>query len=35
MDSLMATPVALDKFIGVVKSCRRSWLTELVQCSLA
>ena len=26
----MTKPVELDKFIGVVKSRRRSWLTELV-----
>ncbi len=30
---LMTKPVELDKFIGVVKSRRRSWLAEVVQCS--
>ena len=32
---LMSKPVELDKFIGVAKSRRRSWLAELVQCSIA
>jgi DNA-binding NarL/FixJ family response regulator len=32
---LMSKPVELNKFIGVVKSRRRSWLAELVQCSIA
>ena len=32
---LMTHPVELDKFIGMVKSRRRSWLAELVQCSTA
>ncbi|MGA2254354.1 MAG: response regulator [Thermoguttaceae bacterium] len=35
VDGLMTKPVELDKFIGVVKSRRRSWLAELVQCSIA
>ena len=34
-DGFLTTPVELDKFIGVVKSRRRSWLTELAQCSMA
>ena len=34
-DGLMSNPVELDNFIGVVKSRRRSWLAELVQCSIA
>lgn len=29
VDGFMTEPVELDKFIGVVKSRRRSWLTEL------
>ncbi len=32
---LMSKPVELNKFIGVIKSRRRSWLAELVQCSIA
>ena len=32
---LMSKPVELNKFIGVVRSRRRSWLAELVQCSIA
>ena len=32
---LMTHPVELDKFIGMVKSRRRSWLTEMVRCSMA
>ena len=32
---LMSKPLELNKFIGVVKSRRRSWLAELVQCSTA
>ena len=28
VDGLMAKPVELDKFIGVVKSLRRSWLAK-------
>ena len=35
VDGLMTHPVELDKFIGVVKSRRRSWLADLVQCSIA
>jgi len=35
VDGLTSNPVELDKFIGVVKSRRRSWLTELVECSIA
>ena len=35
VDGLMRKPVELNKFIGVVKSRRRSWLAELVQCSIA
>jgi CheY-like chemotaxis protein len=35
VDGLMTKPVELNKFIGAVKSRRRSWLTEVVQCSLA
>jgi CheY-like chemotaxis protein len=35
VDGFMTEPVELNKFIGVVKSRRRSWLTELVQCSIA
>ena len=34
VDGLMKKPVELNKFIGVVKSRRRSWLAELVQCSI-
>ena len=30
VDGFMTKPVELDKFIGVVKSRRRSWLAELV-----
>jgi CheY-like chemotaxis protein len=30
VDGLMTKPVESDKFIGVVKSLRRSWLAELV-----
>ena len=30
VDGFMAKPVESDKFIGVVKSLRRSWLAELV-----
>jgi two-component system, chemotaxis family, response regulator Rcp1 len=30
VDGYMTKPVELDKFIDVVKSLRRSWLTELV-----
>jgi CheY-like chemotaxis protein len=30
VDGFMTKPVELDKFIGVVKSLRRSWLAELV-----
>ena len=30
VDGFMTKPVDLDKFIGVVKSLRRSWLAELV-----
>ena len=35
VDGLMAKPVELDKFIGAVRSCRRSWLTELALSSIA
>jgi CheY-like chemotaxis protein len=35
VDGLMSNPVALDKFVGVVKARRRSWLAEVVQCSIA
>ena len=31
----MTKPVELDKFINVVKSLRRSWLTELVLAATA
>ena len=34
VDGLMTHPVELNKFIGVVKSRRRSWLAGLVQCSI-
>ncbi len=30
VDGFMTKPVSLEQFIGVVKSLRRSWLTELV-----
>jgi len=30
VDGYITKPVDLDKFIGVVKSLRRSWLAELV-----
>jgi hypothetical protein len=33
--SKIAGTVALGKFVGVVKARRRSWLAELVQCSIA
>ncbi len=33
IDGLMTRPVELEKFISVVKSRRRSWLAEVVQCS--
>ena len=35
VDGFMTKPVELDKFIGVVKSRRRSWLAELVLSSTA
>ena len=35
VDGLMTHPVELDKFIGVVKSRRRSWLSELAMSSIA
>ena len=35
VDGLMTKPVELDKFIGVVKSLRRPWLTELALSSIA
>ena len=35
VDGLIGNPVELDKFIGVVKSCRRSWLTELALSCIA
>jgi len=35
VDGFMTKPVELDKFIGVVKSLRRSWLAELVLPSIA
>jgi CheY-like chemotaxis protein len=35
VDGFMTKPLAWDKFIGVAKSRRRSWLAELVQCSTA
>jgi CheY-like chemotaxis protein len=35
VDGLMTNPVELNKFIGVVKSRRRSWLTELAVSSIA
>jgi chemotaxis family two-component system response regulator Rcp1 len=35
VDGFMTKPVELDKFIGVVKSIRRSWLADLVLPSLA
>ncbi len=35
VDGFMTKPVALDKFIGVVKSLRRSWLAELVLSPIA
>ncbi len=35
VDGFMTKPVELDKFIGVVKSLRRSWLAELVLSSIA
>jgi CheY-like chemotaxis protein len=30
VDGYMTKPVSLEQFVGVVKSLRRSWLTELV-----
>jgi two-component system, chemotaxis family, response regulator Rcp1 len=35
VDGLMTHPVDLDKFIGVVRSRRRSWLSELALSSMA
>ncbi|MGO9110967.1 MAG: response regulator [Thermoguttaceae bacterium] len=35
VDGLMTKSVELNKFIGAVKSRRRSWLADLVQCSIA
>jgi CheY-like chemotaxis protein len=35
VDGFMTEPVELDKFLGVVKSRRRSWLAELVLSSTA
>ncbi len=35
VDGFMTKPVESDKFIGVVKSLRRSWLTELVLSPMA
>ncbi len=35
VDGLITHPVELDKFIGVVKSRRRSWLTDLALSSIA
>ena len=35
VDGFMTKPVELDKFIGVVKSLRRSWLAELVLSPMA
>ena len=35
VDGFMTKPVDLDKFIGVVKSLRRSWLAELVLSPMA
>ena len=35
VDGFMTEPVELDKFISVVKSRRRSWLTELALSSIA
>jgi CheY-like chemotaxis protein len=35
VNGLMTHPVDLDKFIGVVKSRRRSWLSELALSSMA
>ena len=35
VDGFMTKPVELDKFIGVVKSLRRSWLAELILSPLA
>jgi len=35
VDGLMANSVELDKFVGVVKSRRRSWLIELALPSIA
>jgi CheY-like chemotaxis protein len=35
VDGFMTKPVDLDKFIGVVKSLRRSWLAELILCPMA
>ncbi len=35
VDGFMTKPVDLDKFIGVVKSLRRSWLAELILSPLA
>ena len=32
VDGFMTKPVDLDKFVGVVKTLRRSWLAELVLC---
>ena len=35
VDGLMAKPVEFDKFIGAVKTLRRSWLTDLALSSIA
>jgi two-component system, chemotaxis family, response regulator Rcp1 len=35
VDGFITNPVELDKFIGVVKSRRRSWVAELVECAIA
>jgi chemotaxis family two-component system response regulator Rcp1 len=35
VDGFMTKPLELDKFIGMVKSLRRSWLAELVLPSIA
>ena len=35
VDGFVTKPVEVDKFVGVVKSLRRSWLTELALSSTA
>ena len=35
VDGFMTKPVALDKFLDVVKSVRRAWLAELILSPIA